>query len=355
VRTIVDLRSDEELAEDPPAEKPVEAVHVSFFDSRPEVFEEVEQAAEAAEDHAAATREVYLIFLEHFRSNVAAAIRAVANAPDGGVVVHCHGGKDRTGLVSAFLLRLAGVPIEEILPTTRSARSGSAPGTRSGSRRLPTRRSSSASTGSRRRPLPRWCRCSRSSSGVTAASPATSRPAARRTGSSTGHGAGSVTEPRVLAVFGPTASGKSDVAEAIADRIPATLISADAMQVYRGLPILTNQSDRETELVAIWQLGHEASVGEYAELAHAAVDRALAGGTTPVVVGGTGLYLRAALVELDLPPAPAPGARDRWEAAYERLGRPRGSRGRIPPAARARERPRQVVQHWSSPTQAPRS
>ena len=114
VRTIVDLRSNEELAEDPPAEKPVEAVHVSFFDSRPDVFEEVEQASVAAADHASATRDVYLIFLEHFRSNVAAAIRAVANAPDGGVVVHCHGGKDRTGLVSAFLLRLAGVPIEEI-------------------------------------------------------------------------------------------------------------------------------------------------------------------------------------------------------------------------------------------------
>lgn len=114
VRTIVDLRSDEELAEDPPAELPVEAVHVSFFDSRPEVFEEVEAASAAAADHAEATRAVYLIFLEHFRTNVAAAIRAVANAPEGAVVVHCHGGKDRTGLVSAFLLRLAGVPVEEI-------------------------------------------------------------------------------------------------------------------------------------------------------------------------------------------------------------------------------------------------
>jgi protein-tyrosine phosphatase len=114
VRTIVDLRSNEELAEDPPAELPVEAVHVSFFDNRPDVFAEVEEASETATDHAEATRRVYLIFLEHFRSNVAAAIRAVANAPQGGVVVHCHGGKDRTGLVSAFLLRLAGVSIEEI-------------------------------------------------------------------------------------------------------------------------------------------------------------------------------------------------------------------------------------------------
>jgi tRNA dimethylallyltransferase len=92
------------------------------------------------------------------------------------------------------------------------------------------------------------------------------------------------------------------------------------MQVYRGLPILTNQSDQATELVAIWDLGHDASVGEYAELAHAAVDRTLAEGLTPIVVGGTGLYLRAALVELDLPPAPAPEARERWERAYDELG-----------------------------------
>jgi tRNA dimethylallyltransferase len=124
----------------------------------------------------------------------------------------------------------------------------------------------------------------------------------------------------VIAIFGPTASGKSAVAEALAERIPARLISADAMQVYRGVPILTNQSEYPTELVGIWGLDHEASVGEYADLAHAAVDRALEDQVTPVVVGGTGLYLRAALVELDLPPAPAPGARERWERAYDELG-----------------------------------
>jgi tRNA dimethylallyltransferase len=124
----------------------------------------------------------------------------------------------------------------------------------------------------------------------------------------------------VLAIFGPTASGKSAVAEALAERIPARLISADAMQVYRGVPVLTNQSDYPTELVGIWDLHHEASVGEYAELAHASVDQAIAEGLTPVVVGGTGLYLRAALVELDLPPAPPPGERERWERAYDELG-----------------------------------
>lgn len=124
----------------------------------------------------------------------------------------------------------------------------------------------------------------------------------------------------VIAIFGPTASGKSAVAEALAERIPARLVSADAMQVYRGVPILTNQSDYPTELVGIWGLDHEASVGEYAELAHRAVDDALAEELTPIVVGGTGLYLRAALVELDLPPAPQAGERERWDRFYDDLG-----------------------------------
>jgi tRNA dimethylallyltransferase len=129
-----------------------------------------------------------------------------------------------------------------------------------------------------------------------------------------------VVEPQVIAIFGPTASGKSAVAEALAERIPARLVSADAMQVYRRVPILTNQSDYPTELVAIWGLEHEASVGEYAELAHRAIDTALEEDVTPIVAGGTGLYLRAALSELDLPPAPPEGARERWERAYDELG-----------------------------------
>jgi len=125
---------------------------------------------------------------------------------------------------------------------------------------------------------------------------------------------------RVLAIFGPTASGKTDVAEAIADRIPATLVSADAMQVYRGLPILTNQSERPSRLVGVWPLSHEGSLAEYQALAHEAIDTALAEGLTPVVSGGTGLYLRAALAELRLPPPPAAGARERWDAFYAERG-----------------------------------
>jgi tRNA dimethylallyltransferase len=125
-------------------------------------------------------------------------------------------------------------------------------------------------------------------------------------------------EPAVLGIFGPTASGKSAIAEALARRIPARLISADSAQLYRGLPILTNQSP--AELVAIWELDHEASVAEYQELAHAVVDASLAAGRTPIVVGGTGLYFRAAVGALDVPPAPAAGARRRWEALYDDRG-----------------------------------
>ena len=124
----------------------------------------------------------------------------------------------------------------------------------------------------------------------------------------------------VLAIFVPTASGKTAVAEAIADQIPAEIVSADAMQVYAGLRILTAQPNRPTRLIAVWPLAHEASVAEYAQLAHAAVDEILAGGKTAIVAGGTGLYLRAALTDLRLPPAPAPGAREHWEAFYDAHG-----------------------------------
>jgi tRNA dimethylallyltransferase len=140
----------------------------------------------------------------------------------------------------------------------------------------------------------------------------------------------------VVAVFGPTASGKTAVAEAVADRLGGEVVSADSMQAYIGLAILTAQPTRPTLLVGIWPLSHEGSVAEYARLAHAAIDRLLADGRTPVVAGGTGLYLRAALADLELPPAPAEGRRAHWEEAYDRLG-PEGAykalAGRDPAAA----------------------
>ena len=121
----------------------------------------------------------------------------------------------------------------------------------------------------------------------------------------------------VVAVFGPTASGKSAVAERLADVLGTEVVSADALQVYRGLPILTNQPERPTRLVAFRELDEEMSVGEYATLAHCEIDALVHAHGHAVVAGGTGLYLRAALAELEVPPAPGPGTRARWETTYD--------------------------------------
>ena len=118
IRTALDLRGDHEREDDPPAELPVEVVHVPFMEASEaeweEIAEEIEAAAVAAPDVASSTRDVYLIFLERFKANVAAAVRALAQAPEGGIVIHCVGGKDRTGLLVAFLLHLAGVDDREV-------------------------------------------------------------------------------------------------------------------------------------------------------------------------------------------------------------------------------------------------
>jgi tRNA dimethylallyltransferase len=119
-------------------------------------------------------------------------------------------------------------------------------------------------------------------------------------------GAGPV---EVVAVFGPTASGKSAVAEAVAARLDTEIVSADAMQVYRGLPILTNQPSTATRLVAIRALDEEMSVGAFAGLAHDEIDALVEDRGAAVVCGGTGLYLRAALADLDVPPPVDPKAR----------------------------------------------
>jgi tRNA dimethylallyltransferase len=145
----------------------------------------------------------------------------------------------------------------------------------------------------------------------------------------------------VVAIFGPTASGKTGVAEAVADRLEGEVLSADSMQAYRGLPILTAQPQRPTRLVGIWPLAHEGSVAEYAQRAHAAIDELLAADRTPVVTGGTGLYLRAALAELELPPAPSAELRAQWEQVYDRLGPERAYRvlAQRDPAAAGRLHP----------------
>ena len=131
---------------------------------------------------------------------------------------------------------------------------------------------------------------------------------------------------RVVAIFGPTASGKSATALELAERIGGEIVSCDAMQLYRGLPILTNQPDAADlaraphHLVAVWGTDHAGSVAEYAELAHAAIDDVLARGRTPVVCGGSGLYLRAALADMPLPPQVPDADRARFERLYDGAG-----------------------------------
>lgn len=124
----------------------------------------------------------------------------------------------------------------------------------------------------------------------------------------------------VVAIFGPTASGKTSVAEGVADRLATEVVSADSMQIYAGLPMLTAQPKRPTRLVGIWPLSQAGSVAAYAQLAHVAIDELVAANGSAIVSGGTGLYLRAALAELDLPPAPTPEQRASWERLYDRLG-----------------------------------
>ena len=119
IRTVIDLRGDHEREDDPPAELPVDVVHVPFMEASEaeweEIAEEIEAASAAAPDVATSTRDVYLIFLEHFQANVARAVKAVADASPGGIVIHCVGGKDRTGLLAAFLLHMAGVDEDAIV------------------------------------------------------------------------------------------------------------------------------------------------------------------------------------------------------------------------------------------------
>jgi tRNA dimethylallyltransferase len=104
------------------------------------------------------------------------------------------------------------------------------------------------------------------------------------------------------------------------ERLDAEVVSADSAALYADIPILTAAPEYPARLVGVVPLSEDVSVGGYQRLAHAAIDEILAAGRTAIVVGGTGLYLRAALSDLELPPPPAPGERERWEAVYDELG-----------------------------------
>jgi tRNA dimethylallyltransferase len=134
-----------------------------------------------------------------------------------------------------------------------------------------------------------------------------------------------------VAIFGPTAIGKTALAIALADAMRAdglrpVAVSADALQVYRGLELLTGvpspaqQASLEHRLISFVGLDDHFDVARYAALAHAEIDGLLAEGFAPIVIGGTGLYLRAALTDLRLRPRVPADVRARWRDALARDG-----------------------------------
>jgi tRNA dimethylallyltransferase len=137
----------------------------------------------------------------------------------------------------------------------------------------------------------------------------------------------------LVAIFGPTGIGKTAIAIALAERLRAegedpVAVSADALQLYDRLEILTGaptaveRTRLEHRLVGVLPLTGRASAGEFARRAHAEIDALLEQGRRPIVVGGTGLYLRAALTELDFRPPVAPEIRERRAAELEAEGAP---------------------------------
>ena len=153
----------------------------------------------------------------------------------------------------------------------------------------------------------------------------------------------------VIALFGPTGVGKTEVAIALAGRLRErgerpVAVSADALQVYAGLERLTGvagSSERaalEHRLISFLPADATFSVGQYAELAHSEIDGLLAAGERPIVVGGTGLYLRAAISELSLRPPPPKGSGSTGRPSSACAGRQRCTP--CSPSARPGPRPR---------------
>jgi tRNA dimethylallyltransferase len=137
-----------------------------------------------------------------------------------------------------------------------------------------------------------------------------------------------MTQPSLIIVAGPTASGKSALALALAEEFRGTVINADSMQVYRDLAVLTAQPGAAERarvphrLYGVFDAAEACSAGRWRALAVAEMERAHSERRMPIVVGGTGLYLRALLEGLaPVPPVPA-AARDEARALHARLGGP---------------------------------
>jgi tRNA dimethylallyltransferase len=134
-----------------------------------------------------------------------------------------------------------------------------------------------------------------------------------------------VRDGTVLAVVGPTATGKSELAVALAHHLGGEIINADSMQLYAGMDIGTakvppdERGGVEHHLLDIWTIDKSAAVAEYQVLARAAIATVQDRGRVPILVGGSGLYLRGALDKLDFP-GESPEVRARLHAELDRHG-----------------------------------
>ncbi len=150
----------------------------------------------------------------------------------------------------------------------------------------------------------------------------------------------SLRRPEVVAVVGATATGKSDLALGLAELLDGEVVGADAMQLYRGMDIGTNKlapGERRGvphHLIDVLDVTDEATLADYQERAEAAIADVISRGRVPVLAGGSGLYVRAALDHLEIPPTD-PRVRARLEAEAEEEGGPERLRARLREVDRA--------------------
>ena len=132
---------------------------------------------------------------------------------------------------------------------------------------------------------------------------------------------------RVLAIVGPTAVGKSAIAIEVAEALGAEIVSVDSMQVYRGMDVGTDKATPEMRgrvahhMLDIWEPDHDLSVAEFQAAARAAIDDIASRGRAPLLAGGSGLYFRAVVDDLEFPPRSAE-VRARLEERIEAEGAP---------------------------------
>jgi tRNA dimethylallyltransferase len=131
----------------------------------------------------------------------------------------------------------------------------------------------------------------------------------------------------LIALVGPTAAGKSDLATELARRLPGEIVNADSMQLYRGMdigtakPSVAERSAVPHHVYDIWDVTEEASVAEYQRIALQAVEQIEARGRIPILVGGSGLYVRAVVDRIEFP-GTEPAVRAKLERELEMLGAP---------------------------------